>query len=98
MKKATITETKNNFSAFIHAVRDGETIIVTDRAKPVARIEAIVAAPVGDDDRLDRLQQLGVVLRAGRTAMGDILETPPPQPVNKASAVEALLSERKRGR
>jgi NAD-dependent dihydropyrimidine dehydrogenase PreA subunit len=37
MRKATITEAKNQLSALIDRVRHGETIVITDRGRPVAR-------------------------------------------------------------
>ena len=36
MKTATISETKNRLSALLDRVRHGETILITDRERPVA--------------------------------------------------------------
>jgi len=99
MKKATITETKNHLSALIHAVRQGETVIIMDRTKPVARIEAVTASSVEDEGgRLDRLQREGILLRPGKVNWDSIVETAPPRPLKAASAVEALLVDRREGR
>ena len=39
MKTATITQTKNGLSALLDRVQHGETIVITDRSRPVARLE-----------------------------------------------------------
>ncbi len=41
MISSTISHTKNHFSELIASVRGGETLIIMDRKKPVARIERI---------------------------------------------------------
>lgn len=99
MKTATITETKNHLSALIHAVRRGETVIIMDRKKPVARIEPVAASSIEDTgSRLDRLQREGTLLRSGGGNLDSIMETAPPRPLNAASAVVALRAEREEGR
>ena len=46
MKKASITEAKNNLSALIDRVKGGSSILIVDRGRPVARI---VPIPQGDE-------------------------------------------------
>ena len=41
MKTATITQTKNQLSLLIDAVKQGETVIILDRNIPVARLEPV---------------------------------------------------------
>ena len=67
MKTATVSQTKNSLSALLARVRHGETIVITDRSRPVARLEPIAASEsVGHDEaRLLRLERAGV-LRRGR--------------------------------
>jgi prevent-host-death family protein len=93
MKTATITEVKNQLSAIIDRVRAGESVIVTDRGQPVATIEP-VRADADDAARLVRLERSGIVRPASKP--------PPPLPTElpgaKASAVEALIDERRSGR
>lgn len=43
MKIATISETKNRLSSLIDRVRHGESVIIVDRNRPVARPEPVVA-------------------------------------------------------
>lgn len=41
MITTTISHTKNHLSELLASVRQGETLIIMDRKKPVARVEAI---------------------------------------------------------
>ncbi len=96
---ATISETKNHLSAFIHEARRGETIIVLDRKKPVARIESI--SPLTDeasDLRLTRLERDRVLLKPRGGSLDTILGKSPPRSKGKASAVSALREEQEEGR
>src|SRR5262245_56837251 len=66
MKTATITEAKNRLSALIDRVRQGETVVITDRGRPVARLESVVTDPSADPaGRLARLERRGLLRRAG---------------------------------
>lgn len=38
MIEVGVRELRNSLSRYLHKVREGETIVVTDRGKPVARI------------------------------------------------------------
>jgi prevent-host-death family protein len=97
MKTATITEAKNGLSSLIDRVRAGETVLITDRGRPVARLEPVTA--LGETDgRLLRLERAGS-LRIGEAAPPiDRLRQPAPRLREGASAVEALLVERRDGR
>ena len=97
MKTATITEAKNGLSALIDVVRSGESIVITDRGRAVAIIGPVGSPPDGSG-RLLRLQRAGLV-RVGTAAPPlDLLRTPPPRISSGASAVDALLDERRSGR
>jgi prevent-host-death family protein len=66
MKTASITQTKNQLSSLIDAVKRGETVLIFDRGTPVARL---VAAVGSDQERavpgaIERLERAGVVWRA----------------------------------
>jgi antitoxin (DNA-binding transcriptional repressor) of toxin-antitoxin stability system len=95
MEKATISELKNRLSAFLRKVREGETIVVFDRNRPVARIERIEAGGI-DDERLARLESRGLLRRAVCRPSADELRSP--GPAAKRSAVRALIDERREGR
>jgi prevent-host-death family protein len=94
MKTATLTETKNNLSALIDLVRQGETILVLDRGRPVARIESAITDDGDDQGRLARLERQGMVRRASMPLPREILAERPPRPQAGGSALKALLEER----
>jgi antitoxin (DNA-binding transcriptional repressor) of toxin-antitoxin stability system len=98
MKRASITEVKNNLSALLDGVKQGAPLLIMDRGRPVARVDAI-RGPAGDvEDRLGRLVRDGVV-RPGRSALPKaILTSEPPGARAGVSAVGTLLDERSAGR
>jgi prevent-host-death family protein len=99
MKTATITETKNQLSALLDRVRRGETILILDRGRPVARLASIVGAAEDDaEGRLARLEREAAVRRAAAPAPRALLARRPPCPRAGASASRALAAERKEGR
>lgn len=97
MKTTTITDAKNRLSALIDLVRAGESVVITDRGRAVARIEPI--GTVSDSTgRLLRLQRAGLI-RIGTAAPPlDLLRTAPPQLSSGASGMEAILEDRRSGR
>lgn len=97
MKVATITEAKNGLSALIEHVRAGGSVLILDRGVPVARLESAVGPDAGDEERSSRLRRAGM-LRPVHTAPTGIALTEPPAPRPGASAVAALLAERRGGR
>ena len=100
MKTATISQTKNGLSALLDRVRHGETILITDRSRPVARLEpANSGAGHGPEEgRLARLERAGIVRRAPRGRLDEILRVPPPAPEAGGDIVAVLLEERRGGR
>jgi prevent-host-death family protein len=97
MKSATITEAKNGLSSLLDRVRAGESILITDRGRPVARLEPVTAMEE-TDGRLLRLERAGS-LRIGEAAPPiDLLRSPAPRLPDGASAVDALMAERRDGR
>ena len=62
MKTTSISEAKNNLSAYIDRVRRGETVVITDRGKPVARLAPLEAGSKPHADaHLADLVRLGIV-------------------------------------
>lgn len=100
MKRATLTETKNQLSALVDRVRHGETILILDRGRPVARLESVLEAGEGAaEGRAERLERQGVIRRGRKThPVRSVVEETPPRPAAGASAVEALVAERREGR
>jgi prevent-host-death family protein len=98
MKRASITEAKNSLSALIDGLKGGSPVLIVDRGRPVARLEPVTTGREPDDGRLARLVREGLV-RPGRAPIPPTLFTEqPPQPKGGASAVDALLEERRDGR
>ena len=98
MKKASITEAKNNLSALIDSVKGGSPVLIVDRGRPVARLEPVSAIRSGDDGRLARLVREGVVRPARSTVPKSVFTTKPPRLKGNASGVQALVEERREGR
>ncbi len=96
MKRATVTEAKNGLSALLDRVKAGETVLITDRGVPVARL----APAKGSDDtegRLARLERAGIIRRGSGEIARRIIDEPPPPVPDGVSVVDILLEERRSG-
>ena len=60
MRRTSISETKNQLSALIDRVRNGERILITDRNRPVAQL-----VPVAEGSAAPSDVRLGLLERAG---------------------------------
>ena len=98
MVVATITEAKNRLSALIDRVRSGESVLIVDRGIPVARLESAVGGEGDAEGRIARLERAGAVRVARTRPPQTLLSEPPPRLRKGASAVQALLEERRAGR
>jgi prevent-host-death family protein len=99
MKIASITEAKNRLSALIDGLKRGSSVLIVDRGRPVARLEPVTSLSEGEQDgRLSRLIREGIV-RPGRTPLSNsLIAAQPPCPKGDASAVAALLADRRDSR
>ena len=61
--KASIRELKSRLSHYLRLCKAGESVVVTDRGQPIARI-----VPIGKplDERLEALAESGLVEWSGR--------------------------------
>lgn len=100
MKTVTISQTKNSLSALLDEVRSGESVLITDRSRPVARLEPVASAeqPGPDEGRLARLERAGVIRRGRLKRLDEILHVAPPAPEAGGDVLALLLDERRRGR
>jgi prevent-host-death family protein len=99
MKTATITEAKNRLSALIDRVRHGETIVITDRGRPVARLVSALAGAAEDPDgRLARLERRGGLRRASAPPPRALILRKLPKMRKASGVLDALLEERREGR
>jgi prevent-host-death family protein len=95
MEKVTISELKNQLSAFLKKVRAGESVLILDRNKPVARLESVEQGGL-IDDRLARLESEGLLRRPAQQFPKKLLDEPPPEV--RESVLDALIEERRAGR
>jgi antitoxin (DNA-binding transcriptional repressor) of toxin-antitoxin stability system len=99
MKAVNIAELKNRLSHYLRAVRRGESVLVRDRDRVIARIDPAgrgSAAPQGAEaDRLADLEARGIIRRGKGPITRELLAR---RPKVKADVVGALLSEREEGR
>src|SRR5262245_15169712 len=99
MKHATITEAKNQLSALIARVQHGESIVITDRGRPVARlVSALVTAAADPDGRLARLERRGGLRRGSAPPPRSLILKKFPRRARSSGVLKALLAERREGR
>jgi prevent-host-death family protein len=98
MKKASITEAKNNLSALLDSVKSGSSVLIVDRGQPVARLEPVRGVASEGDHRLARLIREGVVSPGRAAVPKEIFATRPPAAKKGSSGLRALLDERRDGR
>jgi prevent-host-death family protein len=99
MKKATITEAKNQLSALIDRVQRGETIVITDRGRPVARLVSALTGPEDEPEgRLARLERQGGLRLAIAPPPKALIMKKLPKLRKPSGVLDALLNERREGR
>ncbi len=99
MKKASITEAKNRLSALIDGLKKGSPVLIVDRGRPVARLEPVTSLGEAEQHgRLSRLIREGIVRPGRKPLTGSLFTAQPPRPRRDASAVSALLAERRDSR
>jgi prevent-host-death family protein len=92
----TIGEAKNELSALLRLVRRGQSVLILNRKRPVARLEPVI--PASDEERLAELERQGVLRRARKPLPDYLWKTNPPRLAKGASVLAALLEERREGR
>lgn len=95
MEKASVSNLKNNLSAYLRKVRAGHPIVIYDREVPIARLERIESAGLGSD-RLVSLHAKGVTrppLRGSAVAIVAGVVSPLPHAVRLLEAVQEDRSE-----
>ncbi|MBN2575623.1 MAG: type II toxin-antitoxin system prevent-host-death family antitoxin [Deltaproteobacteria bacterium] len=93
-----ISELKNRLSHYLRQVQRGEPVLVSDRHRVIARIDAagdLPSAATEDGPWLADLERRGIVRRGtGRLPRGWLGQ----RPKVKADVLAALLDERREGR
>jgi antitoxin (DNA-binding transcriptional repressor) of toxin-antitoxin stability system len=90
--RVKIAALKNNLSRYLAKVRAGDTVLVLDRDRAIARI---VPLESGGDERVAELERLGIV----RRGKGDFLQwLRKHRPVKvRGGLLKTLLDERRSG-
>lgn len=93
MERVGVRELRQNLSVYLRRVKRGETLEVTERGEPVARLEPLREP----DDPIDRLEASGLVVRRATRRLEDL---PPPLPrePGQPSLTEVLLAMREEER
>src|SRR3989338_8899218 len=98
VRPVKIAELKNRLSYYLRRVQRGESILVCDRDRVIARIERVdphAPGPESDAAWLDRLERRGGIRRGtGKLSRQWLARRPPVG----ADVVAALLRERDEGR
>jgi prevent-host-death family protein len=98
MSVVKVSDLKNGLSHYLRLVRRGESLLVSDRNRVIARIDpAGDGAFAGTDDArwLDDLERRGIVRRGAAKLPRGWLGR---RPKVKADVVGALIEERQNGR
>jgi len=64
MKNASISFAKNNLSAILRMVKEGGTVLLTDRNRPVAVLRPAETAAGPDEERITELVRQGIAAPA----------------------------------
>lgn len=95
MQTANIATAKNQFSRLIEQVKQGESILITERNRPVARLEPLLS----HDTELEALHALGLLSPPkSRLDVAAFLSMPKPSLAAGASLSQAIISEREESR
>ena len=97
MRKASVSETKSKLSSLLAAVKRGETILISDRGKPVARLEPVSHAFAGESSHVEALIRSGVASAPRQKLdVAAFLSRGKARIQKGTSAVSALVEERNR--
>ncbi len=91
MERITVTQLRSDLDGYLEKVRDGESFLILDRDRPIARLDCMDGQS-RLDNRLARLKSEGLVRGAARPFPRELLEKPPPEPGK--SVANALIEER----
>jgi antitoxin (DNA-binding transcriptional repressor) of toxin-antitoxin stability system len=95
VKRATISQTKNQLSALLELVKRGEEVLVLERDVPIARIVPVERLGRRDADmRLADLERRGVIRRPRRKPDPGLLDRLGPPPKVDGDILDALLKNR----
>ena len=96
MKSRSVSEARANLSSLIEEVRRGETIVITKRGEPVARIEPCPPIDGPDSDRINALVAKGLLIPPrNRMDAEEFLAAPRPKLPDGVNLSDYVIEERK---
>ncbi len=99
MKKSSISHTKNALSALLEEVKRGETIVITDRRRPIATIERYAPNFDGVAADMEDLVRSGVITPPRRSLDAEaFFSSESPRLPDGVSAASLIVAEREEGR
>ena len=99
MKKVSITEAKNQLSALIDGLKSGSPVLIVDRGRPVARLEAVRTGSKSEQQGLlARLARDGTLRPGGGTSPRSFFVEQLARLKEDASVLTALFEDRREGR
>jgi len=96
MKTATISHAKNHLSELLAGVKRGESVLILERDRPIARIVPVEASERDDDERLADLERRGIIRRAAKPPRKTL--PPPIDWPEGGDLLDALLRDREEAR
>jgi prevent-host-death family protein len=93
-----VTEAKAHLSEILRRVREGESILVLSRGRPVARISPVTPSAEGGDSRLARLEALGLVRRGAGLDVRKLADPAEEMLPEEDSLLDALRRDREEDR
>ena len=96
MKTAAVSELKARLSKYLHRVKAGEEVLITDRGNPVARLLPISRVTTRRDTMANMEKRGLIKLGSGKLPRGFWGIPKPKDP--GGSVLKALLEEREKGR
>jgi len=100
MKTANIAMAKNHLSRLILQVKRGEPVIITERNRPVARLQPVASGDQPAGAEIQELVAAGALIPPAGPPLdvAAFLEAPRPRIPEGASLTAAVLAEREEGR
>ena len=96
MKTAAVSELKARLSKYLHRVKAGEEVLITDRGNPVARLMPISQAMTGRETVID-MEKRGLIKLGSGNLPKDFWSMPRAVDA-KGLVLRALLEEREGGK
>ena len=96
MIRTSVSEAKQKLSVLLQAVRRGESVTITHRGRPFARIDPI--EPPSQDEQIASLIERGIVLPPkNKIDIDKFLEVQRPKMPSGGELVDAVIAEREEG-